>query len=437
MISGRNRVCSGILIFVDESAEWCCAGLRLIDRLLLAFNEFISAADGINVMPVCISRLETTPRSLPENSRLPYLSITDDIDQFSRKMEHSARPDCDPASWVLVVSTHLVICRGIAQPSRKGLFVDEEAPVLRISPGDLDDSRTELSERLAGAERARTRTKNSIPDWFYVESRQDIPECEKHLLRSTGKSQDGLIARFLNRPISRNLSRFLLRLPLSPNRLTLFLTAIPIAGAICLIQGHYFGFALGAVLFQLHSTLDGCDGEIARLKYLESDSGRKLDEICDRFASLLYAVSLGLGLGRQPEVTGMWNWIYPVEGAVAAVLIGVSETFLSRAPLEAVSGKSDVSRYLNEYRERFNRGDQLKLWVIRNSRMLAVGERATWLFSELTKRDVFNFIFMIIIVCGRPSWVLHILALCACAIMILAFKSVFAKPLPAEHASSP
>ena len=276
-----------------------------------------------------------------------------------------------------------------------------------------------------------------MPDCFYLENKQDIAQCEKRLLCSAGKSQDGLIARCINRPISRSLSRFLVRLPVSPNHVTLFLTAIPIAGATFLIQGHYLGFALGAVLFQLQSTLDGCDGEIARLKYLESDAGRKLDEICDRFASLLYAVSLGLGLGRQPELTGMWSWLYPVEGAVAAVLIGLSETFLTRAPLEAVSTKSDVGRYLNEYRDQFNRGDQLKLWIIKNSRMLLVGERGTWLFSELTKRDVFNFIFMIIIVCGRPSWVLHIFALCACAITILALKNVFAKPLPVEHASSP
>jgi len=434
MISGRNRVCSGILIFPDESAEWHCAGLRQIDRLLLALNELISGHEEIDRMPVCISGLQARQQSLPTNSRLACLSITDNLQQFVRNMQDSPRPASNPASWILVVSTHLAISPGAVMVRRQSLLDDERAPLLRISGIGFVESQNELRERLRAAEQAGMRVH---PDWFYLESEQEVPLCENHLLHSTAKSQDGVIARFVNRPISRSLSRFLLRLPLSPNQWTLLLSGIPVAGAVCLIQGHYLGFALGAMLFQLHSTLDGCDGEIARVKYLESDAGRKLDEVCDRFASLLYAVSLGVGLGRQPELSGIWSWLYPLEGALAAVLIGVSETFLTGAALEVVSGKSDTGRYLNEYREHFNRGDQLKLWIIRNSRMLAIGERGTVFFNEVTKRDVFNFIFMVIILCGRPSWVLHIVALCACAIMILALKNFFAKPLAAEHPPLP
>jgi hypothetical protein len=434
MISGSDRVCSGILIFADESADWRCCGLRQIDRLLLAINEFVSGNHDIDPMPVCISWLRAKEPSLPHDSRLAFLSISDDIEEFSLKMRDSARLGADPDPWILIASTRLVICR---TPGQNRLFIDEQAPVLLIPGNDFVASRRDLLERLRSAEHARMRTKGGIPDWFYLESEQDIPLCEKRLLRRTGKSQDGLIARFVNRPVSRTLSRVLARLPLLPNQWTLLLTAIPIAGAIFLIQGNYLGFVLGAILFQLHSTLDGCDGEIARLKYLESDTGRKLDELCDRFASLLYAVSLGVGLARQPGLAGAWSWLYPLEGAVAAILIGVSETFLTRAPLEAVSGKSDVDRYFREYRQNFNRGDQLKLWIIRNSQMLALGERGTWFFAELTKRDVFNFIFMMIIFCGRPSWVLHIIALCACAIMILAFKNLFTKPLRLRRARFP
>jgi len=55
----------------------------------------------------------------------------------------------------------------------------------------------------------------------------------------------------------------------------------------------------------------------------------------------------------------------------------------------------------------------------------------------LTKRDVFNFVFMSIIVCGRPSWVLHIIAACACTIMIFALKNLLTAPLGANHARLP
>ena len=64
--------------------------------------------------------------------------------------------------------------------------------------------------------------------------------------------------------------------------------------------------ALGGVLYQLSSMLDGCDGEIARLKYKHSDSGEWYDTVSDDVINLCYQVSVGYALF---QLTGQALWL--------------------------------------------------------------------------------------------------------------------------------
>jgi Phosphatidylglycerophosphate synthase len=64
------------------------------------------------------------------------------------------------------------------------------------------------------------------------------------------------------------------------------------------------------------SILDGCDGEIARARNLESKFGERLDNVCDFLGSLIYVVALGTGLHHFKE------------GVVCALLITANEFVL-------------------------------------------------------------------------------------------------------------
>src|SRR6266487_475084 len=130
------------------------------------------------------------------------------------------------------------------------------------------------------------------------------------------KPQDGFVSRFLNRPISRQITRFLLKFPIHPNAWTISIFVLPLIACLFLVRGDYVSLVIGAVIFQVFSILDGCDGEIARAKNLESKFGERLDYFCDFTASLLYVLTLGLGLHRTSE------------GIVCAVLITANELFL-------------------------------------------------------------------------------------------------------------
>src|ERR1043166_2966303 len=111
------------------------------------------------------------------------------------------------------------------------------------------------------------------------------------------KPQYGLVSRFLNRPISRFITRFLLKLPIHPDAWTLSIFILPIVCCYFLLKGDYLSILIGAAIFQIYSILDGCDGEIARIKNLESKRGEFLDGFCDFLASLLFVIALGFGLG--------------------------------------------------------------------------------------------------------------------------------------------
>ena len=398
------------------------AGLRQLDRLALSLDEYAVAVRSPGPIPVSISWISGPPETgerLPQHPRLTHLSFTDNPDRFAAEMANAAA--------VLVLDTHLVLGRDslIAILSAPSSEATGPCSIVRgIELASMDLRTAPPREQHSGG-----------ANWSYLNAFSEIAAAEKQLLGGTAKSQDGVISRMVNRPISRAVSGWLVRTRIRPNQLTLILMAIPLAGSLFLLRGDYLGFALGAILFQLHSALDGCDGEIARVKYQDSVAGRQLDGLCDRFSTLLYAVCLGLGLFRQPGMGEVMRWLYPLEGILAALLIGVSETILTRGSLdeyaEAPAAPASLyPQFLQERRTRFNEGDQLKLWAIKNSGMLFLGEGAASFFSEITKRDVFNFIFMLLALCGRPAWILHILATCAVGIVIFTVKDLSAtRPL--------
>lgn len=113
--------------------------------------------------------------------------------------------------------------------------------------------------------------------WIKIESERQRKACENWLLRGLIKDTEGFMSRHFERKISLTLTRALVRTPLSPNVMTVVSSLIGLAGAFFFLTPEKWYHFTGALLFWLHSVLDGCDGEIARLKFLESRFGGLLD----------------------------------------------------------------------------------------------------------------------------------------------------------------
>ena len=156
--------------------------------------------------------------------------------------------------------------------------------------------------------------------WFDVDTPKSLGLAKKALLQSLSKpDEDGFVARYLNRPVSRRISEILVRTPVSPNGISLMSFAVGIIGAIMFCLGGYIWTILAGLVIQLSSTVDGCDGEIARLKFQSSKFGGWFDTILDRYAdtAMVAGVSFGYSL-THPQAAVWLGAIFALTGFIMA-----------------------------------------------------------------------------------------------------------------------
>jgi CDP-alcohol phosphatidyltransferase len=369
-----------VLILADESADWILAGLRQLDRLALSIDEF--ALENKETSPVLVfifwkPSLDQSQKWTPTHERLTQLAFTTEL---------------DGEPFDLVLNTRLFLYR-------KAMRQLIEVSVLSPEVGASWEDNLRQMESLPGS-------------WEYIMDGNQIDGIEKRFLRGSGKSQDGFVSRYLNRPISRVVTRLLLRFPTTPNAWTLLTFPIPIIAALVLTIGTYGSFVWGLVLFQIFSILDGCDGEIARAKFMESERGRKLDALFDVLSNILLVLGLGFGL-RQAHLH--LGWIYLAEGIVAGILIAVNEWYLAtRKPAPAGEANADSLGGALYPRHRD---------LVHHSGLLRFGEKFASLLVQLTKRDVAVLFFLFLAAIGLPSLVLHLLLVVTTATLAVALKS--------------
>jgi len=164
---------------------------------------------------------------------------------------------------------------------------------------------------------------------------QSVAHAEWTLARSLKGGLEGFIDRYFNRKCSRWLTHWFLQTPLTPNAITLLATAVGLVGAGAFAIGGYLTGIIGALLFQLSAILDCCDGEVARIKFMESPFGEQLDIILDNvvhialFAGMAWGVSFGKGggcpgAGGCDHTWGFWALLFgglAIFGNVAAFAV--------------------------------------------------------------------------------------------------------------------
>lgn len=151
--------------------------------------------------------------------------------------------------------------------------------------------------------------------------------AEAALYRSLGAANDSALDRLLNRPCSGLLTRLFVRLPISPNLVTLASLALGLAAAWQVRSGTATSALLGILLYALAVVLDHSDGEIARLTFQESTFGHRLDIAADTTTHALLALAMA---GAASRVGGRLTLL---AGAFAALGIIVSSILVNFAPL--------------------------------------------------------------------------------------------------------
>jgi len=121
--------------------------------------------------------------------------------------------------------------------------------------------------------------------WIDVDDPAAFRRAENSILANLkDKPNDGPVSRYLNRPLSVKISRRLVDHQITPNQISLFSFLCSVLAAGLFALDGYFALLLGGLMAQFASIVDGCDGEVARLKYQCSAYGGWFDAVLDRYA---------------------------------------------------------------------------------------------------------------------------------------------------------
>jgi CDP-L-myo-inositol myo-inositolphosphotransferase len=204
------------------------------------------------------------------------------------------------------------------------------------------------------------------------------------IVKATGKPSDGLVSRYLNRPISQAISKLLLKIPgVTPMHATGLAAFTAVLMAACLLFGGVTGLIAGALLFHAASVIDGVDGEIARATRRSSKLGAKIDTITDGITNLAFLSLSSLNLWWQGEVQAA------TYGAIGLGLLAVGLTALGLRSV-AMGGPFTFDAVKNNFRSR--------------------PSKITTALAAITSRDVYAAVFALTFALGFAEWMLLVFA---------------------------
>jgi len=207
-----------------------------------------------------------------------------------------------PAAWAAIPNRIVVLDAKMVQDGLAALDVDSGA-------FDMPAVDARLYARLGPAAEIPSKIHPMV-----VAKPDDIPVAEQRLLRSLVKDTDGFMARHFDRHISLQISRRLAHTNVKPTQVSMVSLAIGLCGAPFFLSAHWPWQTVGALLLLLHSIVDGCDGELARLKFQESRYGGLVDFWGDNvvMSAVLGCIAVGWALS---STTAAPMWL----GAVAII----------------------------------------------------------------------------------------------------------------------
>jgi len=268
-------------------------------------------------------------------------------------------------------------------PAEPGSVRASPARTILLQPGTVPQVR--WLQSLASAREEAFPFASASRGSFVLRTPADIPRAEEWLLASLVKDEEGFMSRHVERRISLAISRRLAKTSVTPNAMTIVSVLIGLAGAAFFVSPRPALQFTGALLFLLHSILDGCDGELARLKFQESRFGGVLDFWGDNVVHSAVFASMAVGWSRSGAPGPLW----PLAAGAAAV----AGTLLSAGFVYAVTMQGR---------------DRTAPQFTSVSR--APGSRLSRLADALARRD---FIYLVVVLAafGKAHWFLVMAAI--------------------------
>ena len=211
-------------------------------------------------------------------------------------------------------------------------------------------------------------------------------EAEKKIDQPSGSYSDSpIIDRYIIRKKSGFISGFLSRTPVTPNQVTIISLIFGIASAAFFSHGKHTYTIIAGVLYFVSTVFDQCDGEVARLKQMETEFGRKLDIIVDAIVNAVIVIGITIA-------------VYTKIGSVLVIIAGIfTMTGITISLLMATyfSHDSKIDTGAKEMLDKLNNKDFfyiiMLLSVIFNQMIwflliMAVGTNIYWIVHKIAYR---------------------------------------------------
>lgn len=268
------------------------------------------------------------------------------------------------------------------------------SPALLTALSDLRAERDDCTvlegvQHLAASRRVRA-VDVGTSVWAAADTAAARVSAEKRLLRSLRKPVDGPVSRNLNRYISLAITRRLLPTRIRPNHMTVVSGLLGYAGLVFVFQSTWLALAIGGLLLQAQSILDGCDGETARLKFQCSALGQWLDHMIDE------SLTIGYGLGAGWAAMNMFGtsvyWHLALGGTAA--LLFYNAVMRTQVLLHHRSGNPFLFRWWFQKEDAYLQNSLQRGGVV--SQLVEV-------FHSTARRDVFSFVWMFFALAKLPQ----------------------------------
>jgi len=236
----------------------------------------------------------------------------------------------DAEAYLIIFEPILIIERDLQLEGEKilvsndsiiGYLIKKDLKYLKDFNNDLDALINRFRELLA--------IKGDVEKkeiWALKLSKDNLKMAEELLLSSLEKSKktglkpayyDGIVAKMINRKLSLRLSKIIADKNVSPNQITVFSFFLSVLGSTFFLFNTYLTTFIAGVIIQLHNIVDGCDGEIARLKFMESKYGAWLDGVLDRYSDFIIIFSITYSLVKMSQI----YWIIGFIAIFACLMI--------------------------------------------------------------------------------------------------------------------
>jgi phosphatidylglycerophosphate synthase len=271
-------------------------------------------------------------------------------------------------AWLRALSTMPLAPETIYVDDGAAAVIDTDEPARVLAAAASARGAGELARALGGGVTV-VRRPLEPGGRFALGGAADVRAAETWLLRGLIKSSEGFMSRHVERRISLWVTRRLFDTDVTPNMMTLVSVGIGLLGALFFLGMTSLWQTIGALLFLTHSILDGCDGELARLKFLESRTGAVLDFWGDNLVHV--AVFGGMAVGWSLAGGGVLPLVL---GAVTIASALATATLAARRFIggEAATSASPAGRLA----EALSHRDFIYLIVV-----LAVFGKAHWFLA--------------------------------------------------------